>query len=68
MGVFGESMMEEMQLGQPETCNWYQDDEAWKTTCKNAFVFNDDGPSANGFAFCPYCGMPLNEKPQNNRI
>lgn len=41
-------------------CTWEPDDDGvWNTSCGNAFVFNDDGPDANGFKFCPYCGKPL---------
>ena len=43
-------------------CWWEADeDENWDTTCVNKFVFIDDGPIANGFRYCPYCGKPLVE-------
>ena len=40
--------------------------DAWQPACqRNAgrlFEFNDGGPTANAFAFCPYCGRPLTEE------
>lgn len=42
------------------SCTWESDDDGiWNTACGQAFLFNDDGPTANGFKFCPYCGRPL---------
>lgn len=42
------------------TCTWEADYEGiWNTLCGDNFVFNDDGPEAHGFKFCPYCGKPL---------
>lgn len=46
----------------PASCTWRLDEDGlWQTDCKNAFLFNDDGPKANGFKVCPYCGKPLLE-------
>ena len=47
-------------------CEWSTDGEIdmWETTCGKAFVFNEDGPIANGFEFCPFCGLSLDE-PKN---
>jgi hypothetical protein len=46
-------------------CEWSTDEESdmWETTCGKAFVFNEDGPIANGFKFCPFCGLSLDELP-----
>lgn len=42
-------------------CIWtYSDDEdCWGSTCAHKFVFFDEGPDENGFAFCPFCGRPI---------
>jgi hypothetical protein len=46
----------------PGTCEWAEDDDGvWFTTCANAWVFTEGGPSENGCAFCPYCGRKLVE-------
>ena len=43
-------------------CEWHGDsDGLWGTSCGKAFEFTEDGPEANGFKFCPYCGNPLVE-------
>lgn len=40
-----------------DTCAWVQnDDGVWETSCSMAFEFTVDGPKANHFLFCPYCG------------
>jgi hypothetical protein len=45
-------------------CEWKEDDEGtWFTSCDNAFVFTDSGPTENGMKFCCYCGKPLKEVP-----
>jgi hypothetical protein len=45
-------------------CVWDQDnDGVWETTCNQMFVFNDDGPIANKFKWCPFCGWKLVEEP-----
>lgn len=45
-------------------CEWIDSHEdGWTTDCGNAFVFNDEGPTENGFKFCPYCGKPLEVAP-----
>jgi hypothetical protein len=41
-------------------CWWTRDDDGvWDTKCNNRFEFIEDGPDANGFRFCPYCGNRL---------
>lgn len=47
-------------------CVWEEDEDGiWAASCdpsgQNYFVFNEDGPEANRFEFCPYCGRPLIE-------
>ena len=45
-----------------EECKWTEDDaNEWDTMCGECFVFNDGGPEANNFLFCPYCGKELKE-------
>lgn len=48
-----------------KTCEWSkeQDDyDTWQASCcDNVFQFTDDGPRANGFTRCPYCGGTLTE-------
>ena len=33
----------------------------WWTSCGQGFQFTNDGPTENGFGFCPYCGGQLEE-------
>lgn len=41
-------------------CAWSaNEDGAYETTCGNIFEFNADGPTENGFKFCPYCGASI---------
>jgi len=52
------------QLGATETCTWAEDsDGVWNAACppvgEHSFCFTEDGPTENGFKFCPYCGKPL---------
>ena len=44
-------------------CEWMCEDDDWNSWvgCSGDFIFNDDGPVANGFRFCPFCGLPLVE-------
>lgn len=47
------------------TCTWTWDDpdgNTWKPSCGgDLYEFYENGPTANKFAFCPYCGQPLVE-------
>jgi hypothetical protein len=51
-------------------CPWGKDEDGiWHPLCdkdgENQFRFTDEGPEANGFKFCPFCGRPMVEvKPQ----
>ena len=42
-------------------CRWDVDpndeQEVWQSECGGAFQFTEDGPSDNGFKWCPYCGL-----------
>ena len=47
-------------------CEWSTADgesDMWETTCGKAFVFDEEGPVANSFKFCPFCGLSLDELP-----
>ena len=44
----------------PESGDWV-DENCWDTGCDNNFIFNDGGPFANNFEYCPYCGKKLEE-------
>lgn len=49
-------------------CYWEQPegttvmDGQWYTRCGNMFEFFNEGPRANEFQFCPYCGRRLVER------
>jgi len=46
-----------------EVCEWADDNEGtWLTKCGDAFQFYEGGPKDNQFQFCPYCGLPLEER------
>ena len=45
-------------------CTWTENEEGLhETTCGNAFQFYVDGPTENGFSFCPYCGREMKDQP-----
>jgi hypothetical protein len=45
-----------------QKCQWIEDDDGnWDTQCGDKFTFNDGGPVANGFRFCAYCGLRLEQ-------
>jgi len=45
-----------------KVCTWEDNGEdAWETSCGEAFVLNEDGPTENGMKYCCYCGKPLRE-------
>jgi hypothetical protein len=45
-------------------CTWTEDVEGLhETTCGNAFQFYANGPTENGFTFCPYCGGDMKDQP-----
>lgn len=58
--------MEEKVGNAPARCTWFQDGEAadlWSTGCGHYFEINEGTPSDNDFAFCCFCGKPLDEAP-----
>lgn len=52
-----------IDTNQPRTrCLWAEDEGGvYTTACDHAFEFIDAGPRENGFGFCPYCGLKLEE-------
>jgi len=46
-----------------EPCKWKYNkvDGYWGSDCGVAFVFDNGGPSENGFLHCPKCRKPLEE-------
>ena len=42
-------------------CTWTinRNIESWETECGDRFHFNHDGPTENGWNFCPYCGRDI---------
>jgi len=43
-------------------CEWNEGDcGAYTSDCGCEFQFNDEGPTGNGFEFCPFCGKVLKE-------
>ena len=45
-----------------EPCEWKRDEEGvYYTSCKNQFVFMDEGIKENEFKYCPYCGYRIEE-------
>lgn len=47
-------------------CVWTEDSEGdgdvYRSGCGHIFQFNTEGPKANNFKFCCYCGLRLLEK------
>ena len=44
-------------------CIWMQnEDGCYCSSCHQMFEFNAGGPEDNHFAFCPYCGHPIEEQ------
>ncbi len=44
-------------------CQWKFDQDyfKWDTDCGNAHQFMDEGPKANHYKYCPYCGRKVME-------
>ena len=41
-------------------CHWTPDDDGiWEANCGGTFIFESDGPTENGFNFCPFCGKKI---------
>lgn len=55
-------------------CRWSPDpDGFWETKCGELFEFTAEGPTENGFHFCPYCGgglvvLPKRRSPKLHRL
>ena len=45
-------------------CVWFKEDSdgPFTTSCNNLFEFNEGGSVVNGFRWCPYCGLALEEE------
>lgn len=45
-------------------CKWKYDDyyDTWETSCDNGFVVSAGTPEDNGFHYCPYCGLEIEEE------
>ena len=58
------------RLTMDETCVWFENetDGIWETACKQEFEFFEGGPSANGFAFCPFCGKQILVAPVSKEV
>lgn len=45
-------------------CEWKpSEDGQWDTTCGGTFEFVNGDPAMNGFRFCCYCGLTLDQRP-----
>lgn len=36
-------------------CKWWDEEHAWVAGCGYEFHFDYDGPTENGFLYCPNC-------------
>ena len=43
----------------PPTCEWFDDDDGWHSSCGKDWEFTYDGPTENGLDFCMKCGKPV---------
>ena len=46
-------------MSEQETCEWWDEDGVWASSCGIAFVFNEGDPAENKFNFCYNCGKPI---------
>lgn len=49
-----------------ETCEWWDEDGVWASSCGVAFQFDEGYPAENGFKFCYRCGKKIEVKPVVN--
>lgn len=58
------SKLEQLLAYATETCQWTFDETHGKydTQCGEAMQFTVDGPTENGFRWCPYCGRLIEVK------
>ena len=50
-------------MNDTETCEWWDEDGVWASSCGVAFVFNEGDPKENEFNFCYRCGKRIEVKP-----
>jgi hypothetical protein len=50
-------------MNETTTCQWTISNDYWETACGEAFEFTEGTPIENDFNYCPYCGKPLTEQP-----
>ena len=49
-----------------QLCEWSGNvDGFYDTACGNAHEFITDGPTENGYRYCPYCGKTLTVPPHH---
>lgn len=59
------------ELREKKMCVWtatpdpVHRDTVYKTSCGDAFVFDNGGPFKNGFLHCPFCGRVVTEATDN---
>ena len=49
-------------MKEQKPCEWAYIDGLWNSKCGNASWFDSGTPEDNGFQYCPYCGLPLEQK------
>lgn len=48
-------------------CTWSVDSFVWVSGCGSPFEFSDGaGPFPHGFRFCPFCGAPVDVRPEDS--
>ena len=50
-------------MDKKETCEWWDEDGVWYSSCGVVFEFTCDGPKENEFHFCYKCGLPIEVNP-----
>ena len=54
------------KLDVKQLCEWSGNvDGFYDTACGNAHEFITDGPTENGYRYCPYCGKTLTIPPHH---
>jgi hypothetical protein len=53
--------------GEPETCEWRDEGEYFRSACGSDFTFIDGGPAQNGMKFCHNCGKTTRATPTPER-
>lgn len=59
-----ESIKAIAEAARENRCEWKEDEDGdFDTSCDNFHCFSyTDGPIANGYVYCPYCGKLIAEK------